>query len=112
MHELGIVMEIFDLIEEIMREQGLKKVTSVTVEVGELSGVLSDYLLECWKAARIGGTFDKTELLIENIPALARCRCGTQYEMTKNNRICPVCKKTDYSITAGREFTVKQIEAK
>ena len=111
MHELGVVLEIFDLIEEIMTEQDLKKVSAVTVELGELSGILPDYFKECWNAARLGGAFEKTELKIVNISAVARCTCGKEYEMTKNSRICPHCRKTDYEIIKGREFTVLSIEA-
>lgn len=111
MHELGVVLEIFDLVEDIMQEQKLKKVSSITVEVGELSGILPDYFSECWKVARLGGTFDETELKLIHIPATARCVCGAEYEMTKNNRICPECHKTDYEVIKGREFTVLSIEA-
>lgn len=111
MHELGVVLEIFDLVEEIMKEQDLKKVSTITVEVGELSGILPDYFKECWDVAKIGGTFDKTELILEFIPAAAKCKCGFEYEMQKNNRICPICHKTDYAVIRGREFMVKQIEA-
>lgn len=111
MHELSVVIEIFDLIEEIMQEQDLKEVSSVTVEVGELSGILPDYFSECWKVAGIGGTFENTRLILEFIPAVAKCTCGEEYEMQKNSRICPHCGKTDYTVIRGREFTVKQIEA-
>lgn len=111
MHELSVVIEIFDLIEEIMQEQDLKEVSSVTVEVGELSGILPDYFSECWKAAGIGGTFENTSMILEFIPAVAKCTCGEEYEMQKNNRICPRCGKTDYTVIHGREFMVKQIEA-
>ena len=54
MHELSVVLEIFELVEEIMTEQDLKKVSSVSVQAGELSGILPDYFKECWNAARIG----------------------------------------------------------
>lgn len=111
MHELGVVLEIFDLVEEIMQEQKLKKVSSITVELGELSGIMPDYFSECWKAARLGGAFNETELKLVHIPATARCVCGKEYEMTKNNRICPECHKTDYEIIRGREFMVLSIEA-
>lgn len=111
MHELGVVLEIFELVEEIMKEQKLKKVSSVTVEVGELCGILPDYFSECWKAAGIGSQFEDTKLIVEQIPAVAKCACSTEYEMLKNNRICPNCHKTDYEIIDGRQFTIKQIEA-
>lgn len=111
MHELSVVLEIFDLVEEIMTEQELKKVSAVSVTVGELSGILPDYFKECWNAARIGGTFESTELVLDYIPAVARCACGCEYELNKNSRICPECHKTDYDIISGREFMVSQIEA-
>lgn len=111
MHELGVVLEIFDLTEEIMQEQTLKKVSAVTVEVGELSGILPDYFRECWNAARLGGAFEKTELKLIVIPAAAKCACGEEYEMTANNRICPHCGKTDYTVLRGREFNILSIEA-
>lgn len=111
MHELGIVLGIFELVEEIMQEQDLKKVSSVTVTAGELCGVLPDYFKECWKAAGVGGKFENTELIINYVPASARCICGTEYEMMKNSRVCPACGKTDYEIITGRDFTVDQIEA-
>lgn len=112
MHELSVVLEIFNLVEEIMTEQKLKEVSSVTVEIGELSGILPDYFTECWKAARLGSTFEKTELNLEFVPAVAKCKCGTEYEMQKNSRICPACRKTDYEVIHGREFMIKQITAK
>jgi hydrogenase nickel incorporation protein HypA/HybF len=111
MHELGVVLEIFDLIEEIMEEQNLKKVSSITVEVGELSGILPDYFKECWGVARQGGVFNDTELKLQFVPAVALCTCGEKYEMTSNSRVCPKCHHTDYQVVKGREFMVLSIEA-
>lgn len=111
MHELGIVIELMKLVEEIQEEQSLKKVNSVTVEIGELSGVIPDYFKECWNVARLGSFLETTELKLNIIPAVALCSCGQEYEMTKNSRICPYCKKTDYTILHGKEFIIKEIEA-
>ena len=51
MHELGIVFHIINEIEDVGEENELKTVSSVTVEIGEVSGVLHDYLEDCWKWA-------------------------------------------------------------
>ena len=51
MHELGIVFHIINEIEDVGKENELKTVSSVTVEIGEVSGVLHDYLEDCWKWA-------------------------------------------------------------
>ena len=44
MHELGIVFHIINEIEDVGEENELKTVSSVTVEIGEVSGVLHDIL--------------------------------------------------------------------
>lgn len=112
MHELSIVIEIFDLLGEIAKEQQLSEISSVTVEVGELCGVLPEYFSECWRAARIGSEYESTELKLITVPAAALCSCGREYEMTSNGRVCPYCGKTDYTVIRGRQFFVKEIEAR
>ena len=44
MHELSLVMGIFDLLDEISEEQKLKKINSVTLEAGELCGIIPEYM--------------------------------------------------------------------
>lgn len=51
MHELGIVFHIIKSIEGVAAENRLKKVNAVTIELGEVSGVLHNYLDDCWNWA-------------------------------------------------------------
>ena len=44
MHELGIVFHIIDSIEEVGRQSKLRRVSTVTLELGEVSGVVHTYL--------------------------------------------------------------------
>ena len=46
MHELGIVMHIVRTLEDVGKENGLTKIGSVTLEVGEVSGVVHEQLPE------------------------------------------------------------------
>ena len=48
MHELGIVFHIIRSVEGVARENNLRRVSSVTLELGEVSGVISSYLTDCW----------------------------------------------------------------
>ena len=48
MHELGIVFYAIDMVEDLGRENGLTKVSRVTMSIGEVSGVVNDYLTDCW----------------------------------------------------------------
>ena len=48
MHELGIVFHTIRTIEEVAAEQGLTRVGSVTLELGEVSGAIPLELVSCW----------------------------------------------------------------
>ena len=39
MHELGVVFNVIEAVEEIAKENELKKIESVTLELGELLGL-------------------------------------------------------------------------
>lgn len=110
MHELGIVLEIFEIAQEISQEQNLNKIESITVEVGELCGIIPDYFKECWNVARLETPFENTKLELLIKPAVALCACGKEFELNKNGRVCPYCDKTDYKIISGRDFIIKQFE--
>ena len=58
MHELGIVFHTIRTIEEVAAEQGLTRVGSVTLELGEVSGAIPQELVSCWDWA-----VNRTELL-------------------------------------------------
>ena len=48
MHELGIVFHTIRTIENVAEEQGLTRVGSVTLELGEVSGAIPQELVSCW----------------------------------------------------------------
>ena len=51
MHELGIVFHVIDMVEKAAAENQAAAVASVTLELGEVSGVVPDYLTDCWRWA-------------------------------------------------------------
>ena len=51
MHELGIVFHIIRQVEEIAVSNQVNEVKKVTLEIGEVSGVVPSYLEDCWKWA-------------------------------------------------------------
>ena len=44
MHELGTIYYVIDTVEKLAAENDLKKVASITLEVGEVSGIIPEYL--------------------------------------------------------------------
>jgi len=47
MHELGIVLHIAKTLEDTAKEENLSEIASVTLQVGEVSGIMTDYFTEC-----------------------------------------------------------------
>ena len=113
MHELGIVFHIIETLEEVAKEQQLEKVASVTLEVGEVSAVIPQYLDDCWAwACKRSALMDGAELRQEVIPAVTLCEdCGKTYETVKYAKICPHCQSERTYLVQGNEVQIKEIEA-
>ena len=48
MHEMGIVLHLAKTLDETAEEEGLTKIGSVTLQVGEVSGIITDLFTEAW----------------------------------------------------------------
>lgn len=113
MHELGIVFHIIKSIETVGEEQGLSEVASVTLEIGEVSGILESYLQDCWKwAANRSALLKGAALKVEPIPAVTYCEgCGRTYGTVQYGKTCPYCAGENTYLVAGNEANIKEIEA-
>lgn len=114
MHELGVVFHVIKIIEEVAEENKLTEVESVTLELGEVSGVIEDYLQKCWKWAVLKKSvhLKQSKLLVETIPAITLCRnCNNCFETVKYGKICPVCNSEKTELRQGNEFRIKEISA-
>lgn len=113
MHELGIVFHIIDSLEEIGKENSLSEVASVTLEIGEVSGVVDSYLEDCWKwASAKSELLQSARLVIEHIPAVTFCEdCRRTYGTVEHGKTCPFCSGSHTYLVAGNEFNIKEIEA-
>lgn len=113
MHELGIVFNIIKTVERVSAENGLERVNAVVLELGEVSGVLPDYLTDCWRwAADKNGLLKGSELKIETLPAVTHCDgCGRDYPTVEHGRTCPHCGSGETWLLTGNEVSIKEIEA-
>ena len=113
MHELGIVFHVIKRLENLAEEQKLAQIQSVTLEIGEVSGVVPEYLEDCWKwAVKKTQIMQDSSLKIETIPAVTICNsCGKTYGTVEHGRTCPHCQSEDTVLKAGNEMNIKQIEA-
>lgn len=113
MHELSIVTHVAKTLDEIALENNLKKIGSVTLEVGEVSGIMTDYFVDCWNYFKVKHPLLKdSELKLETIEAITFCEdCKQEYKTTKYGRICPYCQSEHTYLVTGNECNIKEIEA-
>ena len=112
MHELGIVFHIMDSLEEVAKENNLTRIQCVTMEVGEVSAVIAEYLIDCWNwASKKKDLLSACEMKVETIRALTHCDgCGNDYATVAHGRICPNCGSEKTWLITGNEINIKEIE--
>ncbi|MBR1565405.1 MAG: hydrogenase maturation nickel metallochaperone HypA [Oscillospiraceae bacterium] len=113
MHELGTINYVIDTVEQLAVENQLTTVASVTLEVGEVSGIIPHFLTDYWEYARQKTTYlQNAELKIETLPAVTYCQdCGNTYPTVQYAKICPYCKSGNTFLVTGNEYNIKEIEA-
>lgn len=113
MHELGTVIYVIETIEKLAVENKLSAVQSITLQLGEVSTIIPDYLSDFWLFARKRSELLKeTELKIEKLDAVTFCQnCEKTYPTLKYGKQCPFCQSYDTFLVTGNEFIIKEIEA-
>ena len=113
MHELGIVFHMIDLLEDLARDEGLEQIGCVRLALGEVSGVVEDYLQDCWRwAADRSEVLRGAELEVRAVPAVTVCRdCGRTYPTVAHGRTCPHCGSDQTELLHGLEIEILEIEA-
>ena len=113
MHEMGIVLHLAKTLEQTAKEQHLKKIGSVTLQVGEVSGIMTGLFVDCWNYFKVRHPIlSESELLLETLPAVTFCdSCQRTYETVKYGRECPYCHSYETWLQCGNECIIQQIEA-
>jgi len=111
MHEVGITRSIVEICEENARRQGATIIRSVTVEIGDLSGVVPEAVEFCFEACSKGTLLEGASLIIDRIPGRGRCgACQADCEMDTYRFECPACGSLALQRTSGDELRVKEME--
>lgn len=113
MHELGVVFHCIKQVNDIAEANNVKRINSVTVELGEVSTVIPYLFEDCWNWAVKKETLLKdAKIKLEQIKALTHCDgCGIDYPTVQYGKICPECKSEKTWLITGNEIIIKEIEA-
>lgn len=113
MHELGIVVYVIDEVEKVAKENNVKEVTKVTLEVGEVSGIVRSYFEDCWKWSIAKSEYlQNCELDLIIIEAKSYCQDCKKIYKTSLGRTCPKCGSENTYLVSGKEMKIKNVEVK
>ena len=107
MHELSITRNIVAIVSEAANGRPVRR---VTLEIGKLSGVMSDALAFCFDTVTLGTLLEGSTLEIREIPPAARCNaCGVEFE--PENLLSPCrCGSRQLTWLGGEELNIKSME--
>lgn len=112
MHELGLSDALLRMVRDIVKKEELTHVEKITLEIGELSGVVPRYMADCWEAVVDGTEYAGTKLVIDTVPGIASCMdCDEEFRIDVNDMRCPFCGSRSLTPVSGRDMTLREIEA-
>jgi hydrogenase nickel incorporation protein HypA/HybF len=107
MHELGITRNIIAIVGDAAKGRPVRR---VTLEVGKLSGVMSEAIAFCFDAVSKGTALDGASLDIEEIDGRALCSsCGTAFDAPTLVTPC-ACGSRKLTWLRGEELKIKSME--
>lgn len=111
MHELSVISGLFEILEEKAREAGAVRVTTVTIRVGRLSGVVPDLLESAFDGFKKGTIAAGASLRVETPPLRVRCRsCRKESSTEEPLFACPACGAPGLEILEGTDIFLQKLE--
>ena len=109
-HELGLLTSVVEKIAEVVPG---RRVTKVSMRVGDRSGVVYESLIAAWPVASAGSQCEDAEFDAELVVSTVYCpTCDCEHEIDQFYALtCPVCGTPTADLRHGREFEISSIEA-
>ena len=110
MHELSLLENVREILEEHAIIQNFSKVTNVTLEVGKLSCVEPDALRFGFDVVMKDSLAENAELIITELNGFGLCQqCRQQIEMETLYDPCIYCGNPFVKIIQGAEMKIKDL---
>lgn len=111
MHELSIIANLYEIMEEKAKEQGGKKITFVKLQVGILSGVVPDFLETAFEIFKKDTMASDAALEIEKVPLKIRCTdCGKENTSDELIFVCTECGSNRIKTLDGTELILEKMD--
>jgi len=111
MHELAICQSLISQVEDIASEHQAKKVISILVQIGPLSGAEAPLIKSAYPIAAAGTVAEQAILEIETMPIRVQCNNCHEETIAKVNRlICGKCGDFHTKLISGDEMLLASLE--
>ncbi len=111
MHEVGITRNLVDIAEEHGRRAGCRRILSVTVAIGDLSGVVAEAVEFCFDAVSRNTLTEGATLVVNRIPGRMTCEeCRHAFPAEPLTFACPACGSFMVTIIQGNELRITEME--
>ena len=112
MHELGIVVHVINQIEKLAKEKDVKEVKELTLEVGEVSGVVKQYFVDAFEWAKKRTEYMKEcKLNLIIIEGISYCEdCKETFRTTEFGKTCPKCGGGNTYLVTGRDVSIRDVK--
>jgi len=112
MHELGIVVHVVKQVEELATKNKVSEVKEVTLEIGEVSGVVKEYFVDAfnWYIKRTEH-MKNCKLNYITIKGITYCEdCKKTYSTVEYGKECPYCHSSRTYLITGKDVFIKDIK--
>lgn len=112
MHELSLATAMVRQVQEILEREQAEKVISITVVIGDLSGVSREAFGFCFPAAAQGSALEGAVLHIQAAPIQLYCQeCEKDSQPEEPYLLyCGKCQSGNVTLVAGRECIIQSLE--
>lgn len=106
MHELAITQGVVETITQRLPEA---KVRAVRLEIGAMSGVVTDSVRFCFDLVTEGTNLAGALLEIDEPPGRCRCRdCGATFDSVDALPLCQ-CGSVDVEVLSGQDLKIVSV---
>jgi hydrogenase nickel incorporation protein HypA/HybF len=111
MHEYSLAQSIMQIVIAEAEKVSARKVTKVTLTLGELAGVLPDSLSFCFDLVTKGTIAVGALLEIEKVPLKGYCpHCEKAFFIMNHQYLCDQCGNGSIELISGQELQVSHLE--
>jgi hydrogenase nickel incorporation protein HypA/HybF len=111
LHELSICQSILRIVDATLEEHPGATLKKIFLEIGKGSTIEPVLLCDAFEIVTFDGPYEGTELVIDEIPLVGRCRsCDRAFGYEEIALGCPSCGSRSIAIESGLELNIKELE--